>query len=151
MGRRRLIIRGVLALVALFVLAQLVPYGRSHTNPPVRAEPAWNVAATRALVARACFDCHSNATRWPGYANLAPASWLIQSDVNEGRETLNFTEWDHEQRHAKHAANEVREGDMPPWYYRVMHPEARLSDGEKAALIDGLVATLGSSNEPDTE
>lgn len=49
----------------VFLSIQFVPYGRSHTNPPVRQEPAWNAAETRALAKRACFDCHSNETQYP--------------------------------------------------------------------------------------
>ena len=53
---------------------QLIPYGRRHTNPPLVGEPVWDQAATRALAARACFDCHSHETRWPWYSHLAPVS-----------------------------------------------------------------------------
>ncbi len=85
---------GCLVLAAAgFGLLQLVPYGRNHTNPPVAAEPAWASAQTRALAVRACFDCHSNETTWPWYSNVAPVSWLIQRDVDEGRRRLNFSEW----------------------------------------------------------
>src|SRR5687768_3027163 len=73
------------AIVGVLAAVQLVPYGRDHTNPPVRQEPAWDRPQTRALVARACFDCHSNETTWPWYSHIAPVSWLIQRDVVEGR------------------------------------------------------------------
>jgi mono/diheme cytochrome c family protein len=76
------------------VLIQLIPFGHSHTNPPEAGEPAWNSPATRELIHRACFDCHSNESVWPWYSNVAPVSWLVQRDVNEGRSHLNFTEWD---------------------------------------------------------
>ena len=56
---------GVALFVAMFAVMQLVPYGRAHTNPPVIAEPAWDSPRTRELAARACFDCHSNETKWP--------------------------------------------------------------------------------------
>ena len=79
--------------VAIFLLIQLIPYGRDHTNPAVVAEPAWDLPETRALAVRACFDCHSNETIWPWYSNVAPISWLVQRDVDEGREKLNFSEW----------------------------------------------------------
>jgi hypothetical protein len=72
---------------------QLVPYGRDHGNPPVTGEPTWDASETRALVKQACFDCHSNETEWPAYASIAPVSWLVQRDVNEGRAVLNFSEW----------------------------------------------------------
>src|SRR6478735_10619944 len=75
------------------VAIQFVPYGHAHTNPPVRLEPAWDSPQTRELAARACFDCHSNLTKWPWYSNVAPVSWLIQRDVDGGRAALNFSEW----------------------------------------------------------
>ena len=68
-------------LLGLVVLIQLVPFGRSHTNPPVVKEVAWDSAQTKALVRRACYDCHSNETVWPWYSNVAPVSWLVQRDV----------------------------------------------------------------------
>ena len=83
----------VVGLVALFVLIQLVPYGRNHANPPVVKEPEWVSPQTRQLAKRACFDCHSNESVWPWYSNIAPVSWLVQNDVDEGRRRLNFSEW----------------------------------------------------------
>ena len=135
----------VIGAAALAVVIQLVPYGRSHDNPPVKGEPAWDSPQTRALAVRACFDCHANTTTWPWYSHVAPVSWLVQHDVDEGRDDLNFSEWDpaKPKRSATKAAGEVDEGDMPPFYYRWMHPEARLSADEKAALIKGLRATFG--------
>jgi mono/diheme cytochrome c family protein len=53
------------ALIAVALAIQMVPYGRRHTNPPVSREPQWDRPETRALVARACFDCHRNGTAWP--------------------------------------------------------------------------------------
>ena len=128
---------------ALFVAIQFVPYGREHTNPPVRQEPAWDSPQTRALVERACFDCHSNQTEWPWYANEAPVSWLVQHDVEEGRGALNFSEFDRPQEEAHEAAEEVEEGNMPMPIFLITHPEARLSDAERAQLVGGLRATLG--------
>ena len=87
------------------VLIQLIPFGRTHLNPPQTKEPSWNSPDTRALFRRACFDCHSNQTVWPWYSHVAPVSWLLQRDVNGGRSHLNFTEWDRPQRHAKDATS----------------------------------------------
>jgi hypothetical protein len=125
------------------VLIQLIPFGRMHTNPPKSGEPAWNAPGTREWVRRACFDCHSNETTWPRYSNIAPVSWLLQRDVNEGRSHLNFAKWNLPQRHAKDVAGEVRKGEMPPWFYLPLHPAAKLSDAEKQALIDGAEKSLG--------
>ena len=125
------------------ILIQVVPYGHSHTNPPVRKEPAWDSPETGQLFHRACYDCHSNQTVWPWYAHVAPMSWLLQRDVDGGRSHLNFTEWDKPQRHAKDVDEEVMKGEMPPWFYLPMHPAARLNATDKQALIDGAAKSLG--------
>jgi hypothetical protein len=141
--RKKLLRRGLLALAALLLVIQVLPFGRPRTNPPVTAEPAWDSPETRALAVRACFDCHSNETRWPWYAWVAPASWLVTKDVAAGRKHLNLSEWDREQRHADDAAEELRSGEMPLWFYVPLHPGAHLSPAEKERLARGLEATLG--------
>ena len=75
----------VIAVVVAILVLQLIPYGRNHNNPPVVAEPAWDSPATRTAFMQACGDCHSNETTWPWYSQVAPMSWLIQHDVDEGR------------------------------------------------------------------
>lgn len=136
---------------ALLLVIQLVPYGRDHTNPPVTKEPAWDTPRTRELAERACFDCHSNATVWPWYSHVAPASWLVQRDVDEGRRHLNFSEFDRSQRHAPEAAEQVEEGEMPPSQFTIAHPEARLTDAERAELIRGLDATFAGGARPESQ
>lgn len=134
--------RGLLTLLAVLVLIQLIPYGRDHSNPAVLAEPAWDPPATRELAVRACFDCHSNEVVWPWYSHVAPISWLVQFDVNEGRHKLNFSEW-HAGQEGHEAAETVREREMPPRQYLWTHRAARLTDDERAALNTGLIATFG--------
>ncbi len=131
-------------LVIVFVAIQLVPYGRDHGNPPVTAEPSWDAAVTRELAVRACFDCHSNETVWPWYANVAPISWRMQNHVDEGREKLNFSEWGTGVQETEDLVKVVRDGEMPPWDYLLTHPEARLSDADTQALLDGSSRTFGA-------
>lgn len=155
---RKTILWIIVVLVALFVVIQLLPIGRNHTNPAVAAEPQWDSPQTRALAARACFDCHSNETVWPWYSNVAPVSWLISNDVNEGRHKLNFSDWGaarnneggeegereeggREGGEGDDVASLVRSGEMPPWYFVLLHPNAKLTDAEKEALIEGLQAS----------
>lgn len=119
-----------------FVGAQLVPVER--TNPPVERE----VSApedVRAVLRQSCYDCHSHETRWPWYARVAPASWLVARDVREGREELNFSAWNRltpakraEKR--REVWEEVEEGHMPPWFYLPLHPDARLTDSDRDLL-----------------
>lgn len=155
MNIRKLVLIVVAVLAAGFLLIQLVPYGRAHDNPPVVAEPNWDSPQTRELAQRACFDCHSNETTWPWYASVAPVSWMVQHDVDEGRQHLNFSAWNQsraEDGREEREGNEPEEmgevvlnGEMPPAQFLLTHPEARLTDAEKAALADGLAATAGLS------
>ena len=135
--------RIVAASMAGLAAIQLVPYGRDHSNPPVAQEPAWDSAETRALASRACFDCHSNETTWPWYASIAPVSWLVQHDVDEGRGALNLSEWNRVQEEAEDSAETVREGEMPMATYPWLHPTARLDPAERELLARGLERTLG--------
>jgi hypothetical protein len=71
--------------------------------------------------------------------------------VNGGRSHLNFTQWDRPQKHAKDVAEQVKEGDMPPWFYLPMHPAARLTAAEKQALMDGAEKSLGPQAGPEKQ
>lgn len=134
-----------LGLLAALLAIQLVPYGRDHRNPAVRSEPPWDSPATRDLAKQACFDCHSNETAWPAYASIAPASWLVQHDVDEGRAVLNFSEWQRPQEEATEASEVLLEGEMPPAAYQLMHAHARLGRADRDRLAQGLAKTLGGS------
>jgi hypothetical protein len=138
---------GLAAIVGVFLLLQLVPYGRTHSNPRTIVEPAWDSPRTRALAVRACFDCHSNHTRWPWYADLAPFSWVVQFDVETARSVINFSEWDRRYELAVYAGRRTLIGMMPPEKYLIAHPEANLSPEERMELARGLEATLGGPDE----
>ena len=137
----------LMALVGLGLVIQLVPYGRSHSNPEVSEEAAWDGPQTRELFFRACKDCHSNETEWPLYSFVAPSSWLVQRDVDEGRSHFNVSESGGTEEHGEDAAEMVREGEMPPWFYLPAHPEARLSSEDRELLVAGLVATFGQEQD----
>ncbi len=120
------------ALVAI----QLIPLPR--TNPPVESRlPA--PPEVQAILDRACMDCHSHETKWPWTAYVAPGSWLMVYDVHEGREHLNLSKWDgyepkRQRKKIRAMWEEVEEGEMPIPPYLLMHPEAKLSDADKATL-----------------
>jgi mono/diheme cytochrome c family protein len=144
MVTRELWLKALGVMVAGFALMQLVPYGRAHENPPVTREPQWDSPATRDFAARACFDCHSNETRYPWYTFVAPSSWLAQHDVDDGRRHLNFSEWDRPQRHADDLVEVVETREMPMILYLPFHAEARFDDAERARFAAGLRATLAA-------
>ena len=143
---RRVLKWALIAAVALFLVLQLLPLNRS--NPPVTREISWDSPETRALAQRACFDCHSNETVWPTYSRIAPASILLWRHVTEGRQHLNFSEWDKPQPSVDSIRRQVDSGEMPTWDYLLMHPAGRLTDAEKQQLLSGLAATY--QNDPPT-
>ena len=134
----RLLLLGLIVLVAI----QFVPYGRDHNNPRTVQEVRWDSVQTRALAQGACMDCHSNLTEWPWYTNIAPISWLTTRDVEDGRAELNFSEWQRPQEaDLDEVLSAIREKEMPPVQYRLVHSAARLSDAERQQLADGLAKT----------
>ncbi len=139
----------VVILLVLVLLIQLVPYGRNHQNPPVLQELPWPDTETRAIAQRACFDCHSNETLWPWYTNIAPASWLVQRDVEEGRSKLNFSEWGRGEQETGEIGELIQNGEMPPAQYTLIHSNARLSMTEKDLLLNGLSAAGVASSETE--
>ncbi|MEY3366462.1 MAG: hypothetical protein RLZ74_1228 [Actinomycetota bacterium] len=137
----------VIATLVTFLAIQLVPYGRNHSNPPVTGEPQWANTETRDLMVRACFGCHSNQVVYPAYASVAPISWVVQSHIDEGRQKVNYSEFDQRQRGADETLEVIVEGSMPPFYYTMFgrHPEAKLTESELQTLIAGIKATPGLS------
>jgi hypothetical protein len=124
---------------AILAAAQLLRF--TGTNPAVHGDLVAPVAVKR-LLRRACYDCHSNETVWRWYGEVAPVSWLIHRDVNEGRRRLNFSEWadyagdpDTASRKLDEISALVSSGEMAPRYYRILHPRARLTAAERVVLI----------------
>jgi len=138
----RFLARLLIFVIGVVLLIQLIPYGRDHTNPKSVQEPKWSSTRTRQLTQEGCFDCHSNLTDWPWYTNVAPVSWLTARDVDDGRDVLNFSEWQRPQdADLQSVIDAIRGGDMPPIQYRLIHKDARLTDNEKQELEAGLTAT----------
>jgi len=140
-------------LVAVFALAQLA--NPPHTNPPV--VPGHDLMAAHpppepvaALLHAACYDCHSQETKWPWYSRIAPVSWLVASDVTEGRKHMNLSDWpqaspEHAVKQLERISEQVDYKDMPPAKYTLLHPEARLTPDQRQQLIhwaDAEVARL---------
>jgi hypothetical protein len=129
----------------LFVVFLLIQVKRpNRTNPPVNPSLVYTAHLSvpnnvDSMLRRACFDCHSNETHWPWYTNVAPVSWLIAQDVEEGRKHLNFSEWGtlKKGRMIKKLADidgEVSDKSMPLPKYLKLHPEAVLTDADRDRL-----------------
>jgi hypothetical protein len=130
-------------LGVVFIAIQFVPVERS--NQPVDPNRTFQAKVNvppyiDRLVSRSCYDCHSNETDWPWYSYIAPSSWLLSADVQNGRSLLNFSNWDYNMFRSvgrlDQMAEEVYQGRMPLPIYLIMHPDAKLSNTEKDSLLD---------------
>ena len=95
----------------------------------------------RIIVKRSCYDCHSNETTYPWYANVAPISWWIKGHVNDARKLINFSEWENysNEEKARKLMNSVayiKPDQMPLSSYVSQHPEAKLTTKNKKVLMD---------------
>jgi hypothetical protein len=133
---RRWVVRAGLVFLVLVVAIQFIPV--ETTNPPVEGDIPTS-PAVKAVLRRACYDCHSHETVWPWYSHLAPISWPLVRDVQEGRAELNFSMWHRystpqQVKKLQESWKEVSEGEMPPWYYLPVHRDGRLSDDDRTLL-----------------
>jgi hypothetical protein len=125
-----------LTFATAVLIAQLIPVRRA--NPPLTGALTAPDQVKR-ILGKACYDCHSNQTRWPWYSRVAPTSWLVAHDVALGRREINFSEWNRylpatRRRKLRWMGRALREEAMPPLLYRLMHPDARLTDSDRAVL-----------------
>jgi hypothetical protein len=139
------------SVIALLVAIQFVP--ADVVNPPSKGEVSAPPEIQDTL-RRACYDCHSNQTRWPWYGHVAPFSWAVARDVELGRRQLNFSEWGAyypvtRKRKLQWMGRALQREDMPPLSYRLIHPASRLSPQDRAQLerwIDSELASAASSS-----
>jgi hypothetical protein len=121
--------------LAVLILIQFIPV--QQDNPAHDRSKSFEVSARptpelAALMQRSCKDCHSNETVWPWYSRIAPGSWVMVRDVEQGRKKFNLSQWgqmDEEEAENRigEVCDEVKRGTMPPKPYLLLHPGARLS------------------------
>jgi len=130
---------GLWALVS--VLVHRIPHDVSDRSGAPLLRGADISPSVSGAFKHSCIDCHSEKTRWPWYSNVAPASWLIEGDVQRARSHLNLSRWDSldpaEQRTLLTAiATVVENREMPPPQYVMVHPQAKLSSADALQVIE---------------
>ncbi len=129
------------ALVVILQFFRGAPPEVSDENPEDLFASAELSPEVSAVLRAACYDCHSNETVYPWYSYITPFSWFIFDHIRHGRDELNFSEWAsmpqrRQKRKLKELVEEVEEGEMPLKSYTPLHSDARLSDEQKALLIE---------------
>ena len=137
-------IAGIALVSAIVVLVAAQFFRPQRTNPTSDPKESFEAvmqppAEVASILDRSCRDCHSNRTTWPWYSHVAPVSWLVVQDVEQGRKRLNLSEWGRrDAAHARSQLNEmceqVRRGEMPMWYYLTLHPTAKLTETEVSTI-----------------
>jgi NADH:ubiquinone oxidoreductase subunit len=135
--------RRILLIVAVIVIG-IQFYRPAKTNPPENSAHTLDAAAqlppeVDQILDHSCTDCHTYKTAWPWYSNVAPVSWFVISDVNDGRSHLNLSEWsaytaEKQQRRLGEICDEVESGDMPLKQYTWMHARTTLTDAQRQAV-----------------
>lgn len=145
---RKILVAALLGIAGALLIAQSVRI--QHANPPLKGD----ITAPReigAILRRACYDCHSNETRWPWYSYIAPLSWWIERHVELGRKELNFSEWESyypttRKRKLQWIGRALHEEEMPPWSYVMLQPTAALTQADLDTLEQW--ARLAIANPP---
>lgn len=132
----------VLVLAIVFIVIQFIPSGIPENIPEDENSLTSSGMVTETVLEQlrvSCYDCHSNQTQLPWYSKVAPFSWFLADHIVEGREHLNFSEWESYSRreklgHLEDMAEVVESGEMPLKSYLLIHRDAKLDEDKIAAL-----------------
>jgi hypothetical protein len=151
-NKRKFPVKKLLLGMAMFLIVIQI-FMIDKTNPAVIEENDILVvtnapAAVGTILTNACYDCHSNKSRYPWYSNIAPISWWLKHHINEGRKELNFSEWgtynpEKMNHKLEECLSQVEEGEMPLSSYIILHQEAALTNEQKKTLLDWFVYLRG--------
>jgi len=139
----------LIGIIAIFIVIQFI-----HPQKNISAAPGGQHIeklylmsdSVKTVLQKACYDCHSNNTRYPWYNNIQPVAWWLRHHIDEGKDELNFSEFGtykpkRQLKKLKEITHEVQEGDMPLDSYTWTHKDAILTDAEKNLVIDWATAT----------
>ncbi|WP_027377173.1 heme-binding domain-containing protein [Kaistella palustris] len=133
----------LLILLVAFILIQFFQIDKNNPAPTpqldflkIKDTPE----STANLIRNGCYDCHSNESKYPWYANLQPVGWFLKDHIEEGRKELNFSTFaTNPAKRQAHKLSEVQEmienGKMPLDSYVLGHPEAKFSAAQKQEII----------------
>ncbi len=142
----------LLGILIVFVVIQFIQPARNKNGQVLATDISkmyslpQNVQTT---LKTACYDCHSNNTQYPWYDNIQPLGWMLARHIKQGKEELNFSEFGsyslrRQISKLKSIENSIKDGTMPLSSYTLIHINAKLSQNDKALIIDWAQKTRGS-------
>lgn len=148
----------IILLVVILILAaiQFIPHERELVTINTAHDFRTDNTELKNILRKACYDCHSFETNYPWYANVVPVNYWLNNHINEGREHLNFSEWNAypagDQKHsAKEIVEVVEEKEMPMLSYWIVHWDAKLTDAERKVIIDAFGGSGAHDEEEDDD
>ena len=135
-------------LLLAFVVIQFIRPAKNRANDisnndisKIYAVPA----DVQSILKTSCYDCHSNNTVYPWYAQIQPAAWWLADHIKEGKKELNFSEFasyriGRQYRKLEEINKEVKENEMPLELYLWIHKNSKLSDEQKLTLANWVTA-----------
>ena len=141
----RKVLWGIVMLLGCLILLQFVNRPEIE-NPPVTGEIK-TTPQVKAILKKACYDCHSNETNLRWYDRIVPVYWTVAKDVKEGRAVLNFSEWNNLAKASQsallwEAVNQIQAGAMPIKSYKLVHQNNRVSAADLSVLKNYLSAMV---------
>lgn len=142
----------LLVLLTLFIVIQFIQPARNISRQGFSTDLTKTFSVpdhVLIILQNACYDCHSNNTKYPWYAGIQPAAWLMASHIKEGKANLNFSEFGansnrKQQSKLQAIANSIKDETMPLWSYNLIHKNASLSADEKILLLEWISASKDS-------
>lgn len=137
------------ALLIIFIAIQFIRPARNLNAAVLPTDITQTVHVpdtVMGILKNSCYDCHSNNTRYPWYANVQPVAWWLNSHITDGKRALNFSEFGsypirRQQNKFKGINKEVKSGDMPLSSYTLIHTTAKLNAAEKKIIADWTVTS----------
>ena len=141
MRRKR---KWLLIIIAAFILIQFIQPARNTNGQVLQTDITGTFtvpANVKSILEVACYDCHSNNTRYPWYANIQPGGWWLAKHIKDGKEELNFNDFGSYSRRRqinklRSIANSITDGAMPLPSYTLLHKNARLTKDQKTLIIE---------------
>ncbi len=142
----------LLLLLVVFVAMQFISPARNVSGQGLQVDVTKTIKVPDKvldILKNACYDCHSNDSRYPWYVNVQPMGWIMANHIKDGKKDLNFSEFRSyslrkQQSKLKSIATQVKDGEMPILSYTIMHADARLSKEQKELIIDWAISTKDS-------
>ena len=142
----------LLVLLTIFISMQLIRPARNKSPQVLSTDftKLYRVSdSVQSVLQNTCYDCHSNNTVYPWYANIQPVAWILARHIKNGKDKLNFSDFGsytsrRQISKLKGIANQVKDDEMPISSYRLMHKNANLTKEEKSLIMDWMNKTADS-------